>query len=993
MVAPSGHSPSALPTWSLSVSLARTTVPPPAATGQFASVAGGPNDLLVWLESQLGLHAPSDASERVAALCTAAAAAISQNGSSLAITNSYSQHPYAVVGRLLEHRDSFLMALPLGPGAPAVPCIDTCGQNVAQMASLPSLIQEYAAVMAAASAAQRNAIATAEPDRLASVFAALEDGQRLPSCTITISDDPNEWPGRWRSLLKVMQSLQPTCVVNWSPAPPSPQAKAGTALNTIQQAIDPSFASPTVPAIKEDDSLRTVRCASIAVASHTAAAALQSLSSEELATTVVVCEDDTTAALIDGHLHAFGRPTMGAAMAMHASEIHALLPLVIEAVATPADPRRIKELLALPYSPIPYEARWLLLKALDDLPAVGSPKWQAALQDISAKGPDGPGHVAEVHGWIPTPAAGATVAGSFDPAPVRKAVTKLADWAMKQAQGIRSKIESIFKHGLPTAAAHAEVEIDELRRSHYQSLHAACKTIDAFIAARAATGPISRTELVQLLDTASQAPPAVQLHPESAGGPRWVRSCAEIDSSLGELPRVIWVGTNTVPAGRCHWSHHDIDTVRKQHNIDLDSPSQQRGAKRRAERQGLRQISGSLLIISHPSKDAEHRPHPFWVTITEMLRAGMATPTESPYEPALLDPARAPVAIAPWAVSQAATTIAPPPQPVQQLSLPPHVQIQPRQKVSQSEVMKLLSCPLAWTLDYACSIKDQPTAGLKNGSALKGSAVEQVMREVFEPTPPANVTDALAKLATVLQDRLPFIHAGLCQPSTLVERREFELTMRKAVPVMQCLVDGGMTLTFNSALAQFKDTHGNPLAYNGVVPDGAIDVLGSMTVGTRTMPLVIDEKFGSREKYITLLEDARCWQLVMYSDLTGQAAPGVPVDGIGYLVLTEGKLYVPAWAAGQLALPRFSTVVELVGSPGQATLAGQAAALAAQAQDAATAVQHPGATIPAHPRSAAAGGTPHPDLAFVHGSKGTAAAKTACQYCSYGTLCGKDPVR
>lgn len=980
--------------WNLSVSLARTTLPPPAAVGRFATVVGGPNDLLVWLESQLGLHTPSDSPQRLSALSKAAATAIAQNGS-LAIAASYNQHPYAVVARLLEHRDSYLMALPLGAAAPAVPCIETCGHAAAKAASLPSLIQEYAAVMAAASSAQRDAITTAEPDRLARVFEAIDEGQRLPACVITIIDDRNEWPGRWKSLLDTIKNTQTDFVVEWSPAPLPPRAKASSALHTAQAAIDPGFASPTVPAITEDDTLRTVRCASLAVASHAVAAALERLTPAELAAAVVVCEDDTTAALIDAHLHAFGKPTMGAAMAAHGSEIHALLSLVIEAVAAPADPRRIKELLSLPGSPIPRDARWPLRKALDDLPAVGSPKWEAALQDIAAKVPDGPAYAVAAHDWIPTPTptAAAAAAGGFDPAHIRKAVAKLADWAMKRAQGIRAGVETKLTEGLPTTIENAELELDESRRSHYQSLHAVCKTLDALIAARAALGSISRTELVQLLETASQAPPAAQLHPESAGGPRWVRSFAEVDSSLDELPRVIWIGTNTAPTGRCHWSHHDIDGLRRRHGIDLDGPSQQLGAKRRAERSGLRQISGSLLVVSHPSQNSESRPHPFWVTIAEMFRAGLASATEASYEPVLLDAARTPVTLTPWTVSQALTPIAPVPQPVQQLSLPSHVQIQPRTKVSQSELLKLLTCPLAWTLDYACKVKDQPNAGLKNESALKGSAAEQVLREVFEPTPPANATDALAKLATVLQDRLPFIHAGLCQPTAVVERRDFEAILRKAMPVLQGLVQGGVGLTFNASLGQFKDAHGNPLAYNGVVPDGAIDVLGSMTVGTRTMPLVIDEKFGSRDKYVTLLEAARCWQLVMYSDLTGQAAPGIPVDGIGYLVLTEGKLYVPEWAAGPLADPKFSSIVERVGTAGKATLAGQAAAIAAQVQAASAAIQQPGTTITAHPRAAAAGGALHPDLAFVHGSKGPAAAKAACEYCSYGTLCGKDQVK
>ena len=182
-----------LPVWELSISLARGTIAPPANTNLFAHVVGGPNDLLVWLESQLGLHAPSDALQRLAAINAAAFVAIQQLGNSLAISGPYKDHPYAVIGRLLEHRDSFLMAAPLGGSASGagatvgrVPCIDTCGFAAAQAASLPELLQEYAAVMGAATTDQRRAVASAEPDRLARVFEAIADGQRLPAGRITI---------------------------------------------------------------------------------------------------------------------------------------------------------------------------------------------------------------------------------------------------------------------------------------------------------------------------------------------------------------------------------------------------------------------------------------------------------------------------------------------------------------------------------------------------------------------------------------------------------------------------------------------------------------------------------------------------------------------------------------------------------------------------------------------------------------------------------------
>ena len=982
-----------LPEWNLSVSLVRGTVPSPTACGRFATVVGGPNDLLVWLESQLGLHAPSEVLRRMAALSEVVSAAIASGGHPLGIARSFAQHPYAVVGRLLEQRDSFMMALPLGARASAVPTIDTCGLAAAQAAALPKLIQEYAAVMASANVDQRAVIASAEPDRLGRVFAALEDGQRLPPCAITIADNEMDWPGRWRSVFALLQTSQPHCKVRWASAPPPACTKSGSALRGSQLAIDPTFESPTVPGISEDDTLRTVRCSSMAVASHAAAAALESLPPADLVSTVVVCEDDTCAVMIDGLLHSFGRPTMGASMATPCAETQALLPLVIEAVATPADPRRVKELLSLPDSPIPSGARRSLRKALDDLPAIGSPKWHAALQEIATRTPKGTGEVAEVNRWIPIPAAGCGWPAGFDPIDVRRAVEGLAVWAMNRAKGIQSEIADVRSRGVPAPGVEALLELDDLRRSHYQALHAACRAFESLLDARSAKGQISRTEYIQLLDASGQAPPSVRLHPESHGGPRRVRSFAEIDPAFGEVQRVVWVGTHTVPAARCHWSHRDIESQRTSLGIELDTPRQQLGAKRRAERIGLQRISESLLIISHPSQDSGERPHPLWVTISEMLRAGTASPTEASYEPAHLDASRGPVAISPWTIRQAATSLSALPPPVDRLPLPSHVAIQPRKTVSHSDVQRLLSCPLAWTLDYACRVKEQGGAGLKNDSALKGSALEQVMREVFESSPPATLALARTKLNSVLQDRLPFIHAALCQPASYVERRDFEHIAENALPVFQSLSEGGVALTFNSQVGQFLDVHGNPLTYNGLSPDGAIDVLGSVTIGGRVVPLVIDEKLGSREKYIKLLKDGRCWQLVMYADLGGKNSPGIPVDGIGYLVLTEGKLYVPAWAAGELAKPQFSDVVELVGNVATASLAGLASALTGQASAAAAAIQKPGAVIEAHPRVAAAGGPLHTDLAFVQGTKGEAAAKAACEYCEYGLLCGKDQVR
>lgn len=999
--------PGRFPAWELSISLARTTVAPPADARWFARVVGGPNDLLVWMESQLGLHAPTDVPLRLAVLKDVMGSGTRGTGSSLAIAASFKDHPYAVVGRVLEHRDSFLMAVPpaMRSASPAagghcIPDIDTCGLAAARDADLPEVIQQYAAVMAPATEAQRATIASGEPDRLANILAAFADGQRLPACHITIGDDPTDWPGRWRALLEDVRAKQPQCTITWSPPLPPAQAAGGAALRTVQDAIDPGFASQAIPAITEDESLRTIRCASVATASQAAAVTLKNLSPPELAVAVVVCEDDTTAALIDGHLHAFALPTMGNAASSQASDIHAMLPLVIEAVATPAHPGRIKELLTLSDSPVPWRARWHLKKAIDDLPAVGSPAWTRALSAIGADPADGAKTVATVNEWIPIPPSGAPASGGFDPTAVAQAVARLADWANKRAQGIKDDIRKRCAAGLPNVAEDAAIALDSVRRAHYQSLHAACRAFNRLLASRmpatAAVSPpatISRTEYLQLLDAVRPSQPTVALHPESAGGPRRVRSFAEIDATEGGPRHVIWVGTNTIPAARSRWIHADIERMRNEHGVDLDAPGRQLVARRRAERAGLRQISGSLLVIAHPSQDSEGRPHPFWMTISEMLYAGETSHTGSAYEPKLVDPTEPEFPITPWCISRTATPLVSRPLPVDQIHLPPQVALPARKMVSYSEATKRLTCPVAWTFDYGSGIHAPLGAGLKNASALAGSAAEQVIREVFESSPPANVTAALAKLDTVLATRLPFIHAGICQPGALSERKSFEETLRKAVPVMQCLIDGGVTVSFGADVGAFVDAAGNALSWNGSTPAGAIDVLGSMTVNGRTVPLVIDEKLGGASTYKQLLKDARCWQLVLYADLAGRKGTATPVDAIGYLVLSEGKLYVPSWAAGELGDARFAGYVDVINGSATASLAEQAAVFQSQVGAASKQMHQPGAVIPAHPRVAARGGPLHDDLALVHGVNPRAAAEDACKYCDYGVLCGKDEVR
>lgn len=990
------HSPvrGATARWSFRISLSRSTVPPVEGVGAFARVVGGPQELLAWFESQLGLHLAQDPGRRLVAFCAAMERAIARAVPPPPIATSYAGHRYAVASRVLEHRDSFLMAVALPATGPLDAELDIDAGNVAALAAgAPKIVQQHAIAMGAATPDERRAIMTGEPDRLAAVHQAVLDGQRLPPCTILIEDDRAEWPGRWQGLLDLIVNRLPECTIAWQPAVPRVQAAPGKALHTVQAALLPTFAAAAIPQATPDDTLAAVRCASAAVAAQAAAAALQGLSREDLASVVLICADDGTAAMIDGFLHAGGLPTMGIATSANASDVLAVLPLAIEAIASPADPHLVKELLALPDTPIPEPARPRLLKALDDLPAVGSPVWNDVVRKIRAKWRNGSRAADRIEEWIPAPQRWCHSRHGYDAAAIDRAVERVATWANKQGRRLKEENRKALEAGITSPADAAKLDLAVERQSHFTTLFSRCRTLRSLIQQRKLSGLVDRPTLMQLLDVVNAGRASLALHPESAGGPRRVRSLAEIGDFLGDVSRAIWVGPVRPALANTHWSHRDVIQMRSTpHAIDLDATTRQLDALTRAEEVAFCHLSGPLLVIAHPSADSSARPHPLWLLITEILRGGMPKPQPFVYEPPLFDSSMAAVPISPWVIGRATLAVEREPSWLETIQLPPTAALPPRPTVSHSEVQKRLGCPVAWALDYSAKFRVPTSAAMPNEAISRGTVAERILREVFAGIPPATLADANLRLDRIFRRRLPRLHAELCHPVARATRLDFEQTVRDAMPVLQALVTAGFALKFGAQLNRFKDPRRKPISWQGQSPRGAIDVIATAAPGGAAVPIVIDIKYGSSEQHQSRLREGRCTQLVLYSDFVGRRTPVVPVDSIGYLVISDGLLYVPKWATGYLSNPALADVVEVVGKTSH-TLPALIQDLDAHAAAASATLHAPGARLDAHPRAAAAGGTPHPHFAFVHGANGNAAVKEACQYCKYPLLCGKDRVR
>jgi len=987
---------------------------------------------LQWFETQLGLPVKHEPWRRIAAVHAAiesAVAAGADAGRDLPIAMSFAAHPYAVAKHLIELRDDFLMAVPLVGANAGLPDID----DGVTATGLPLTIASYAVAMAAGikgeagganSGRLRTEVAIGTPDRLCAVRDCLQAGQQLPACRIDISEPKDEWPARWVSLLVEVERTCPGVTVAWAVSEPPAQAAPGSSLAVLQDAIGATGAAGGkagvgFPAAPPDRSLQAVRFRSVTLAVQAAAAMIHELAGgalSPLGDVIIICEDDATAALLDGELHARGLPTTGAATSSPSSDIRALLPLVLEASGWPADPRRLLEFLALPDSPVPIVARHLLAAALRAQPAIGSPAWMDALQEADAlvvkSAAAHPEDTDRLVRWRtelarylpcrPTPPArtGFVVGELVD---ISK---ELGAWALRRSHMILNDSMEIRKAGQPAPAVAAQIARRADRASEFMALWSRCRAFVDVAASLDRSRVLGSRELLQMLDAIEDENTSTAIHMAAAGGPRRVRTFAEIDERGGAATRVIWLGTDSQPIPQAVWSRSDIVRAANTFGISLDAARGRASAVRRAERRGLRHVADALLVMSYPATESGGRPHPLWTVICELFRP---TVTDSPvyqWQPPAWTQSLAAPSGSPWVVRGVERPVEPLPRGMDEWRLPAGLSVPARDTISWTDAERRLSCPLAWTLHYGCRLTAAQGASLPNDSLLFGIAGEHVLRLVF-PTGdrPRDEADALGRLDAVLETHLPRLHAGLSSPAGAVSMQRFKVVMRKAVAGVQRLVACDVDVRFNHDIATFTDAAGKPLTWAGAQLAGLIDAVGVATVGGRQFAMVLDEKFAGPDSRRKLLGEARPWQLLLYADALGRADKPEPlnaadgtslsIEAIGYVILAEGTILVPEWYAGAVANPPFDKVVTIVpsaagiGSPSAAVLMRK---LEAAAKNATQQLATPGGTIVAHPRRAATGVGVHPHLAIVHGTNGTEAADEACEYCDYGLLCGRQEV-
>ena len=519
-------------------------------------IHGGPETLLHWLETQLGLPAPPI---HIADRITEYASALDtiSDGS---ITASMQADRWATASELLSRRDELLLA----------------GWDESAAEGLPEIVRDLGRA-----ASGRTFTFPGEATRLQRVLAALQSGQIPPPHQCRLQDALEIWPTMWRNVLDKLNLDDPLAQ--------TPHAATGSALHAAQTIVR----GGTKTTSEQDKTFRYVNARSESASVEFVAAVLAS-APEKLPTTVICCEDDDLALRLDACLQRVGLPTTGAAVRSRAHPVLQVLPLSLALCWEPVDPQVLLDFLTLPISPLPRKATLRLANALTEEPGLGSSEWEKAFAKLCNKEHDPDGKTREkLEVWL---LGDRTPRGSdLSSRLVRSRAALVAQWAAGRAAYLSEEdpAERQLRTGFQIAAGQASL-LGQLAESQGVTL--------------------SEPQLARLLEEALAGGVETASCIEAEGGPIRVRSLAEID---GPCDRLIWLGLATADTAACRWSTQQLKQLRSS-GIEIDDGSKSLSALRSAEARGFSYVQEAFLAVLLP-QDLDKRWHPLWLAIRGLL--------------------------------------------------------------------------------------------------------------------------------------------------------------------------------------------------------------------------------------------------------------------------------------------------------------------------------------------------------------------------------------
>lgn len=517
----------------------RTQVPLRPRVGERSvnELAGGPQALLAWLETQLGLRRPPvDQSARVSQYL-----GMLEKQSNALFAESMNADRWATGARLLQMRDELMLA----------------GWNGQADLHQPQIVQD----LASADPVQWSSLG--EADRLLRVLEALDAGQHLPEHRCELLDPPESWPVVWRAVLARLNCE--------AAQDPRPSAIAGAALESAQKVVLGEDGGTITP----DESLRYVSTRSETAACEWLVRVLLQ-TPESLPETVVYCEDDALSLRFDACLARAGLPTMGAGQRSLAHPVLQVLPLSLALMWEPVDPQLLLDFLTLPFCPVPRRAGFRLAKSLSEQPGLGSGAWERTLAEVTNKDNDPDGKVLQrIEAWLLRKRTGR--GEPLATSQVQATCGLVAQWAGGYATKLSEEQgDPDFVSAMGTASGHATL-LAELVQAQGKE--------------------VTQAQLSRLYEEALGGGMNSASFEESAGGPVHVRSLAEVTAPFC---RMVWLGLGTADAVPSMWSNADREKLGSA-GVDLDDGSKAVTARRRAEAYGFSCVTESLLAVLLPA--------------------------------------------------------------------------------------------------------------------------------------------------------------------------------------------------------------------------------------------------------------------------------------------------------------------------------------------------------------------------------------------------------
>jgi ATP-dependent helicase/nuclease subunit B len=773
---------------------------------------GGPESLLSWLETQLGLPVPPGSR----AVRVAAYAAALETAERVEFSLSLKADRWATAAALLDRRDELLLS----------------GWNGVASECSPSVVRALAAV-------ERSwkSIFLSEAERLCRVDDALSAGQELPPHQCRLADPVRVWPAVWQRVLSRLTTVNESA--------PRPSAPRFSTLQRMQEAL---LAGERAE-LASDGSFRQVRTRSASAAVEFVAAVL-ARDRSGLARTVIVCEEDDLALRLEGALRRLGVPTMGATGWSVAHPVLQVLPLTLAMSWAPIDPEVVLAFLTLPTLPIPRFAARLLAKALTEEPGVGSSEWERAMTDLvteylesvekdEAGGKPVPDEALRdrLKAWFEGERA--PRGGMFPTALVRQRCGMVAQWAagraaaMEQTGGTNPGLIEALK----VVAGQASL-LGEL---------AECQ------------GPaLSEPQLDRLLEDVLSPGMECQSHPEAEGGPIRVRSLAEIG---GPVDRLIWLGPVTEASGGGLWSVSQTRELRAA-GINVDDGSRALSARRDAEVQGFCNVGEAALVVMTPLAE-EQRWHPVWLAARARLAA--AQREESPVlEDLIADGSTR--TLEPFVIACTDFAAEPPPGRRALWAIPPDLMSE-REQVSATELEDRLACPLKWVFRHQAKLYPAFTAELPDEHRLKGTFAHRVLeRALGGGGPLPTVAEAVARVLAVFDERFTLDAAPLALPNRQLAVQRFRRELERSTRVLAEMLTRGGYRILGFEVAVEGSALDRPLT-------GRVDCLAQQEGGAEA---VLDFKYGGRTKYQEALKEGRAVQLATYAHGRSQVIGSQP---------------------------------------------------------------------------------------------------------------------